>query len=519
MSNAVKQGSAREHFSSSLGFVLAIAGSAIGLGNIWKFPFVTGMNGGGAFVLVYLLCIFFIGIPLMVSEMSIGRNTQKNPYGAFKQLFPTKNSRLTMVLSIFTILAGLCMIGAQNYGFGVVATIVGVILCVFGFRFVGFVQVFIDVILLSYYSVIGGWSIIYMYKSFLNQLQYNTPSEAAVFFGGLAVDLKMTLVFQMVFLIACMLVLLKGVKDGIEKWSKILMPTMFFLLIALIINNLTLKGSMEGVKFFLYPDFSKLSTAGVLEALGHSFFTLSLGMGIVITYGSYLSKEQNLFKASVQTICLDTCASLMAGLAIFPAVFAMGGKAAAGPQLIFEVLPATFNKFPGGTGFIWCGLFFLCLTIAALTSGMSLLEIPISYFMDQFNMKRVKSIIISVALVIALGIFASISAVNWDYLQGLYAALVKVFGEAHVSSSFFNLLDTFASAYVLPLSGLMTALFVGWVWGTKNTQEELKLGASNLDKIFPLWAVLIRYIIPVVIVIIFLHGVNAIEYVRELFVR
>ncbi len=519
MDNEVQQTSKREHFSSSVGFVLAIAGSAIGLGNIWKFPFVTGMNGGGAFVLVYLLCIFFIGIPLMVSEMSIGRNTQKNPYGAFVQLFPNRNSRLVIILSILTLLSGICMIIAKNYGFGVVTTIVGLILCIFGFKFVGFVQVFIDVILLSYYSVIGGWSIIYMYKSFLDQLQYNTPDEAAVFFNGLSVDLKMTLVFQFVFLAVCMLVLLKGVKDGIEKWSKILMPTMFLLLIALIINNLTLKNSLEGVKFFLYPDFTKLSTAGVLEALGHSFFTLSLGMGIVITYGSYLSKEQNLFKASLQTICLDTCASLMAGLAIFPAVFAMGGKAAAGPQLIFEVLPATFNKFPGGIGFIWCGLFFLCLTIAALTSGMSLLEIPISYFMDQFKLSRIKAIWISMLLVMALGVFASISAVNWQYLQGLYAVLVKVFGEAHVSSSFFNLLDTFASAYILPLSGLMTALFVGWVWGTKNTQEELKLGANKLDKILPLWAILIRFVIPVVIVIIFLHGVNAIDYVKEFFVK
>ena len=519
MAQEAQQLSKREQFSSSLGFVLAIAGSAIGLGNIWKFPFVTGMNGGGAFVLIYLLCIFFVGIPLMVSEMSIGRNTQMNPYGAFKKLFPDKNSRLVIVLSILTMLAGICMILSGNYGFGVVTLLVGALLCFFGFRFVGFVQVFIDVILLSYYSVIGGWSIIYMYKSFLNQLQYNTPSEAAVFFNALSVDLSMTLVFQLIFLIACMFVLLKGVKDGIEKWSKILMPTMFFLLIALIVNNFTLKGAMSGVRFFLYPDFSKISTAGVLEALGHSFFTLSLGMGIVVTYGSYLSREQNLFKASLQTVFLDTCASLMAGLAIFPAVFAMGGKAAAGPQLIFEVLPATFNKFPGGTGFIWCGLFFLCLTIAALTSGMSLLEIPISYFMDQFKFSRIKSIVISMILVIALGIFASVSAVNWDHLKCLYAALIKCFGEAHVSSSCFNLLDTFASAYVLPLSGLMTALFVGWVWGTKNTTEELKMGADNLDKILVVWKILIRYIIPVVIVIIFLHGVNAIEYVKELFLK
>jgi NSS family neurotransmitter:Na+ symporter len=416
-------------------------------------------------------------------------------------------------------LAGLCMIGAQNYGFGVITTIVGVILCVFGFRFVGFVQVFIDVVLLSYYSVIGGWSIIYTFKAFARQLNYNTPAEAAELFNVVAVDLKLTLVFQLVFLVACMLVLLKGVKDGIEKWAKILMPTMFLLLFALIVNNLTLEGSMAGVKFFLYPDFSKLSTAGVLEALGHSFFTLSLGMGIVITYGSYLSREQNLFKASLQTIGLDTCASLMAGLAIFPAVFAMGGKAAAGPQLIFEILPATFNQFPGGTGFIWCGLFFLCLTIAALTSGVSLLEIPISYFMDQYKMTRIKAILISMALVVALGVFASMSVVNWDHLKCLYAALVKVFGEAHVSSSCFNLLDTFASAYVLPLSGLMTALFVGWVWGTKNTQEELKLGAGNLDKILPIWRILIRSIIPVVILIIFLHGVNAIEYIKEFFTK
>ena len=303
------------------------------------------------------------------------------------------------------------------------------------------------------------------------------------------------------------------------------MPALFILLVVLIVRNLMLDGAGKGVKFFLYPDFSKLSREGFLEALGHSFYTLSLAMGIIITYGSYLSKKQNLFKASFQVALFDTIASIMAGLAIFPAVFAMGFNEAQGPSLLFEILPAAFSKIPGG--FIWCGFFFLMLTIAAITSGMSLLEIAVAFLKDQFNISRIKALIGSAIVITLLGAGSAWSVVNWNKLAWMKKGLDYIFGEKYVSGSFFDMLDTICSNWSLPLSGFFVAVFAGWIWCTRHAAKELSQGAGNIVNVnlwtllagirrndfsgmtmLSLWAVLIRFIVPVVIWIIFLHAVG-----------
>ena len=298
----------RGSWGSRFGFIIAAAGSAIGLGNIWKFPYITGQNGGGAFVLVYLVCIALIGLPIMLAEFAIGRKTHKDPVGAYKDIHPRG----------YWSLVG---------GMGVVA---------------GFM-------ILSFYSVVAGWTLAYIVKSIsMTVTQFESASDAGKYFGQFAANPFETLFYHTIFMILCMAIVIKGVRSGIEKWCGILMPTLFIILLLLVIRSLTLTGAWEGVVFYLKPDFSKLTAQGVLVALGHAFFSLSLGMGTMITYGSYLSKKENLASSALFVGLLDTMIALLAGLMIFPAVFAMGLEPSAGPGLVFHVLPAVFSKMPFG---------------------------------------------------------------------------------------------------------------------------------------------------------------------------
>ncbi len=515
----------REHFASSIGFVLAMVGSAVGLGNIWRFPYITGVNGGGAFVLIYLLSICFVGIPIMFCEMAVGRRTQKNPYGAFGTLDCGRRSVLLTALTVIVFILSVLLFLSGKVAFGILALLIAVLFYWKGFKLVGFLQVLSSAVILSYYSVVGGWALAYVYKAFAGQLHYTTKEAAGEVFSSFISNPYASVGCMLIFMVLCVLILIGGVKNGIERWSKILMPALFVLLIVLIVRNLMLEGAGKGVRFFLYPDFSKLSREGVLDALGHSFYTLSLAMGIIITYGSYLSSKQNLFKASFQIALFDTAASIMAGLAIFPAVFAMGFNEAQGPSLLFEILPAAFSKIPGGA--VWCGFFFLMLSIAAITSGMSLLEITVAFLNDQFKISRIKALVGSAIVITLLGVGSALSVANWDNLAWLKKILDKIFGVKYVSGSFFDMLDTICSNWFLPLSGLFTALFVGWVWGTKYASEELNKGAGNIINvniwtllsgvrqndysgmtIISLWAVLIRFAVPVVIWIVFMNVIG-----------
>ncbi len=470
----------REHWGSQLGFILAAAGSAVGLGNIWKFPYITGENGGGAFVLVYLLAIAIIGIPVMLAELVIGRKTQRNPVGAYHALKP----------------GSIWILG-------------------------GYLGVIAGFIILSFYSVVGGWTIGYMFKALFTGFKNLTSMEIAKNnFDSFVKSPFYSIFFHFLFMGLTVLIVYKGIKQGIEKWSKILMPAIFIILFLLIIKGLSMKGAMAGVQFYLSPDFSRLSSRSVLIALGHAFFSLSLGMGVMITYGSYLSKKENLWKSALTIVTIDTLIALLAGLAIFPAVFAMGFNPSAGPGLVFNILPSVFAKM--SIGFVWGFLFFLLLAIAALTSAISILEVVTAYFIDELHIERRKATLIFGFLIFLLGIP---SALSFGALSG-----VKIGGK-----TFFGFFDNLASNYFLPLGGLIISLFVGWAWGTKHAVDEIRHGSHNFADVHLIsllaglkddpshnsnvhvwtlastWGIFLRFISPVAIFIAFLFTIGAIK--------
>ena len=513
----------REHWSSSLGFILATAGSAIGLGNIWKFPYIAGENGGGAFVLIYLVCIAIIGIPVMLCEMTLGRATQKNPVGAFKTLSP-KNSHLANLIGITLIFAGVAFLCFKQFGWSAVLSLSGLLVMFFGWTIVGILCVVIPFAILSYYSVVGGWTLGYIYKSFAQELNVTDVKAAGTIFGEFIRNLWWMLGLFVGFTVLCALIVAGGVRDGIERWSRILMPLLFILLLVVMLRSLTLTGAIDGVKFFLKPDFSKLSPDGVLTALGHAFFTLSLGMGITITYSSYLSRDQNIFLSSLSIVFLDTMVAILAGLAIFPAVFAMGFKPDKGAGLAFQVLPAVFHAMP--TGWLWCGLFFLLLCIAALTSAVALLEVVVSYFMDERKWSRRKSVLVCGTGILLLGSLSAVSIANWDHITWFHYWLVTAFSVD--SGNFFDMIDNLCSNWFLPLAGLGISLFVGWIWGTHKAVQEIRHGSNNFADVHliallaglkddaghndshhvltlaSVWGIFIRFMAPVAIAIAFI---------------
>jgi len=443
----------RGFWKSRLGFILAASGSAIGLGNVWKFPYIVGENGGGAFVLIYLVCIFIIGTPIMLAEFTLGRKTNLNPVGAFASLKPKSS-----------------------------------------FISIGYMGVLAGFLILSFYGVVGGWTFAYVVKSVTGSvLSFTSPKEAGVFFGNFISNTWETLFYHALFMGVCIAIVLRGVHGGIEKACDILMPTLVLFLFLLMFRSLTLDGAMEGVSFYLYPDFSKINGNTVLIALGQAFFSLSLGMGCMITYGSYLSEKENLTSSTVYVVMFDTLIALLVGMVIFPAVFAMGLEPAEGPSLVFSVLPAVFTNMP--LGHLVSVIFFTLLAIAAITSGISLLEVVVAYFIDQRGWQRKKAVIIVGSAIFAFGVPSGLSF-------GAMADL-KLIG-----MTFFDHVDNIASNYLLPLGGMLTAIFVGWVWGTQNAHEEIEKHENKFG--FPwaqCWEFLIRYITPVAVGIVFLAKV------------
>jgi len=520
----------REHWSGALGFILAAAGSAIGLGNIWKFPYITGENGGGAFVLVYLLCIAVIGAPVMICEFTLGRRTQRNPVGAFKALAP-KTSVLAHIVGAGVLLAGLFLLLFQSWGWGAVLVGLGLIIFRYGWTTVGAMGVLAGFTILSFYSVVAGWTLGYVWKAAVGQLDFATVDAAKDYFVEFTFNPYWAVGCHFVFVVLCVLIVYRGIKSGIERWSKILMPVLLLILLALIIRSLTLPGAMEGVRFYLTPDFSKINTGTVLTALGHAFFSLSLGMGAMITYGSYISREENLFTSTLSVVALDTLIALMAGLAIFPAVFAQGFQPDAGPGLVFQVLPTVFHQIPLGA--FWAFLFFLLLLIAALTSGISLLEVVTAYFVDERGWKRHHAAVVFGGAIFLLGALCAVSVggiSDWTRLETLHEVLLKVFGST--KASFFDTMDNLSTNWFLPLGGLFISVFVGWVWGTKHALDEIRHGSRNFGDVHlvsllaglrddpshssgvhaltlaSLWGIFIRFISPVAVLIAFLHTIG-----------
>lgn len=438
----------RGFWASRLGFVLAASGSAIGLGNVWKFPYVVGQNGGGAFVFIYLICIFAVGLPIMLAEFTLGRKTSLNPVGAFKALKPN-------------------------------TPWVGV----------GYMGVLAGFLILSFYGVVGGWTLAYIVKSLSQSiLEFQSPKDAGQFFGAFIANPTEVLIYHALFMGLCMGVVLRGVHGGIEKACNILMPTLFVILLILMARSLTLPGAVEGVKFYLSPDFSKITPSVILIALGQAFFSLSLGMGAMLTYGSYLSEKENLTSATVYVVLFDTMIALLMGMVIFPAVFSMGLEPAEGPSLVFSVLPAVFSSMPLGAAV--STIFFVLLAIAAVTSGISLLEVVVAYFIDQVGWARKKAVFIVGFIIFALGVPSGLS---FGVMSGV----------KFMDKTFFEVVNNIASNYLLPLGGMLTAIFVGWKWGVVKAREEIEKH-ETLFHWAKLWGFLIRFITPVAVAMVFL---------------
>jgi neurotransmitter:Na+ symporter, NSS family len=365
----------RGFWGSRWGFILAASGSAVGLGNVWKFPYIVGQNGGGAFVLIYLACIFVIGTPIMLAEFTLGRKTNRNPVGAFEQIRPNSS-----------------WIG------------------------IGYMGVVAGFLILSFYGVVGGWTFAYVVKSITGSvLAFPSPKEAGEFFGNFIGNTREVLFYHALFIFTCIAIVLRGVHGGIEKTCDILMPTLVVILLLLMLRSLTLDGAMEGLAFYLTPDFSKINANVILVALGQAFFSLSLGMGCMITYGSYLSEKENLTSCAVYVVMFDTLIALLVGMVIFPAVFAMGLEPTEGPGLVFSVLPTVFSSMPMGHGV--SVTFFILLAIAAITSGISLLEVVVAYFIDQRGWKRRKTVLIVGSAIFAFGIPADCLSDSWLILS------------------------------------------------------------------------------------------------------
>ncbi len=444
----------RGFWSNRLGFILAASGSAVGLGNIWKFPYMTGENGGSAFVFVYLICIFVLGAPIMLAEFALGRNTNRSPVGAFKQIKP----------------------GSLWTG-------------------IGYMGVLSGFFILSFYGIVGGWTFAYVVKSITGSvLAFSSPKEAGIFFGNFTGNTGEIIFYHALFMGTCIAIVLRGVRKGIEKACRFLMPAMVVLLLLLMLRALTLDGAMAGVTFYLTPAFEKVSANMVLIAMGHAFFSLSLGMGAMITYGSYLSEKENLVACTGYIVLFDTFIALLAGMVIFPAVFAMGLEPTAGPGLVFSVLPAVFADMPLGHGVAI--LFFVLLAIAAITSGLSLLEVVVAYCIDQHGWGRKKTVLIIGGAIFAFGIPSGLSS-------GVMAE-VKLAG-----MTFFAHIDNIASNYFLPLGGMLTAVFVGWIWSMKNAQREIEKHGNQFASPGPqIWSFLLRYVAPIVVAIVFIAKVN-----------
>ncbi|HHY09544.1 MAG TPA: sodium-dependent transporter [Firmicutes bacterium] len=441
----------RESFKSSFGVVAAAIGSAVGLGNIWRFPYITGKYGGAAFLLVYLLSAALIGVPIMLAEFIVGREAKKDAVGSFQKLAPDKK----------------WYIG-------------------------GILQVLASFMILAFYGVIAGWTLKYLICAAANGFAGKDAAALEAMFHDFKSHPFKPLLWQILFMGITGLVVAAGVEKGIEKFSKMLIPLLAVLIIVLNIRAVTLPGGRAGLVFLFKPDFSKLTGSGILAALGQSFFSLSLGMGIMITYGSYMSEKEKLGATALQTVAVDTLIAVLCGVAIFPAVFSNGIAPDSGPGLIFITLPNVFPKMPGG--YLFGIMFFGLVAVAALTSTISLLEAVTAFGIDHFGWPRKKSTIICFTAITIVGILSSLS-------NGVLAQF-SIFGR-----NLFDFLDYFSSSFLLTTAALVTSLFVGWRFDKEVVKKQLTNDGSSAAPYFGIFRFTIKYITPVLIVIIFISGV------------
>ncbi len=448
----------RGHWGSRAGFILAAAGSAIGLGNIWKFPYITGANGGGIFVLVYLACVLFVGLPVMTAEILIGRATQKSPVGAMRLLAGRRSSWTA-------------------------------------FGWLGIASSFV---ILSYYSIVAGWALDYTYLSLTGKIVGLGPEGVQSVFGRLYASPARNLFWHAIFMGLTIAVVLGGVARGVERWSRILMPTLLVMLLVLLIHSFTLSGFKQGFDFVFGLHTERFTAAGALEALGHAFFTLSLGMGAMLTYGSYLRREDDVVAASIMISGLDTLIALIASLVLFPIIFSFGMEPGAGPGLVFISIPIALSQMPGGT--FLSILFFGLLVFAALTSAISMLEVVTSYLIDERNWIRRRATLVSGALIALVGIPSALSGGTEIFGSGF----ASVFGK-----NWFDSFDYLASNWMLPLGGLGISVFTAWRMNEALRHDDF-LSGTKLAAFYKGWLLLLKYVVPVAIVLVFLHAVGLI---------
>jgi len=438
----------RGQWTSRTGFILAAAGSAIGLGNIWRFPYVVGQNGGAAFVLLYFGFVILIGVPYMFAELALGRAAQKNPVGAVQAVRPNSPWRLVGLLGVIT-------------GVGI----------------------------LSFYGVIAGWTFGYIFKMAAGRVGD---------FGAFIASPWPVLGLFALFMFLTASIVHGGIQGGIERWSKILMPILFLLLVALVVYANSLSGASKGLSFYLHPDFSKITGRVALAALGQAFFSLSLGMGLMITYGSYVGKTEDLVASGISVGFFDTMIAFLAGLIIFPALFAMGQDPAAGPALVFAVLPELFTRMPGGL--LVGTLFFILLSVAALTSTISLLEVETAYVVDEHGVDRKKVVWGAALFTFVVGIPSALSQGASDFFSDFGWLPARLSDPDFLSHMSFIWGD-----FSLAFGALMLSIFVGWVWGANKAADEIEQGSSFFAQTRGIWVFMIRFFIPVVIFVILLN--------------
>ncbi len=447
--------SERGKWSSGLAFVLAAAGSAIGLGNIWRFPYIAGMNGGAVFLLIYLLAVGTVGLAVMYEELSLGRHTQRNAVGAFSAIGPAGRK----------------------------------------WRFVGFLGVITGVCILSYYSVVAGWTVYYIFLSATGKFSTSLNLELIKqIFSSMASNPWLNVLLLALFISITAFIVSKGIEEGIERWTSFLMPLLFVILILLAVRALTLPGAAEGLKFYLKPDFSKLNFKVILMALGQAFFSLSLGMGAMITYGSYLKKEENLLKAGAEVVIFDTLIAFLAGIVIFPTVFSFGLSPAKGPSLVFQSLPFTFSRMPFGS--VVATLFFALLAIAALTSTISLVEVAVAYLVDEHRVNRAVAAWTVAGIAFILGIPSALSG-----SVPFFASLPGL------KKDFLSIMDFIWGNISLAVGALLLTIFIGYVWGVDKAAMEIRPDPSGPFRGEGLWKLAVKYVIPLIIAVILINAI------------
>ena len=450
----------RGNFGSKLGVILASAGSAVGLGNIWRFPYETGNHGGAAFILIYLGCILLLGLPIMIAEFLIGRHSQANTARAYQILAP----------------------GTQ-------------------WRWVGRMGVLAGFLILGYYSVVAGWTLEYIFEAVSNSFAGKTPAEFISSFQSFSSNPWRPALWLTLFLLATHFIIVQGVEKGIEKSSKIMMPTLFIIILVLVGCSVTLPGASRGIEFLLKPDFSKVDGNVFLGAMGQAFFSLSLGMGCLCTYASYFSKDTNLTRTAFSVGIIDTFVAVLAGFIIFPAAFSVGIQPDAGPSLIFITLPNVFQQAFSGIpvlAYIFSVMFYVLLALAALTSTISLHEVVTAYLHEEFNFTRGKAARLVTAGCILLGILCSLSlGVTKDF---------TIFG-----LGMFDLFDFVTAKLMLPLGGLLISIFTGWYLDKKLVWSEITNNGTLKVPIYKLIIFILKYVAPIAISVIFINELGLLK--------